>query len=659
MSNPNISYRPEIDGLRAIAVLSVIFYHAGFSYFPGGFAGVDIFFVISGYLITSIISREISSNSFSFYKFYERRARRILPALFFVVAACLPLAWLLMLPDQFKEFGKSIISVSLFSSNIFFWSSTDYFSPDSESNPLLHTWSLGVEEQFYILFPVLMVATAGKLIKYRSIALLSIIAASLALSEYMWRNYPSANFYLLPTRAWELLSGSIIAISTSQNRTKITIHPVFYETLSALGLLMILISMTLLDSSTPFPSIYSILPVVGCILVIVFAKSNTIAGKILSFRPLVYIGLLSYSAYLWHQPAFAFFRMHFYEATTKHYVAIIIIVFAMSYLTYKFIESPFRRRSTGGAHRPLVASVVVLSIAAAIGSSIILKDGFESRFDDSLLALRAKYKNYKTGIWGNPCFVGSWSDDKGEFSPKCFAPNDGRPKLYVIGDSHAAAIAPGLAKASSSKYGFSQFTITGCLPIIDLGIDAPNRCRNLNEKRFSAISEGSKDKVVLHARWPADGLESGGDIERSLLKTISFLSEKVDKKNISIIGCLPTWQPTLTEYLISRRLYDEDAMPAYVENIDKENTQRCNENLSKISSETGINFINPRDTLCKDNKCLAKIDNKTGSTDRFELTTFDYGHLTTSASIILGEIYFSKISSIGVRSEESTIHASR
>ncbi len=298
-----MEYRREIDGLRAVAVLPVILFHAGFSWFAGGYVGVDIFFVISGYLITTIIINDIENGRFSIAKFYERRARRILPALFFVLICCIPFAWMWMVPSQFKDFSQALVAITFFSSNILFWRKEDYFAPAAEENPLLHTWSLGVEEQFYIFFPILLIMLwrFGRQPVFYVVCLLSLI--SFLLSEWGWRNNPEANFYLLPTRAWELGIGAICAFILNGRPVKSN------QFLSLTGLVLIIYSIFAFDESLPFPSAYALLPVLGAALIIIYGSSSTFTAKILSMKWLVGIGLVSFSAYLWHQPLLAFARI--------------------------------------------------------------------------------------------------------------------------------------------------------------------------------------------------------------------------------------------------------------------------------------------------------------------------------------------------------------
>ena len=334
-----MQYRPEIDGLRALAVLPVILFHAGFQVFAGGYIGVDVFFVISGYLITSILLADIEGGEFSLAKFYERRARRILPALIFVLLACIPFAWAWMLPGQLQDFSAALLAVSLFGSNIWFWQHSGYFDSAAEENPLLHTWSLAVEEQYYLLFPIFLLLAwrfgRGKLVWL----MLALALLSLLLSEWGWRNAPSANFYLAPSRAWELLAGSITAYWVRNYGLRES------NALSAVGLMGILIPIFFYDHTLPFPGLLALPPVIGTALICLSAGPTTITARVLSLRWLVAIGLISYSAYLWHQPLFAFARIKLVDPSMLVMSTLSIVALVMAYLSWRFVEQPFRANS--------------------------------------------------------------------------------------------------------------------------------------------------------------------------------------------------------------------------------------------------------------------------------------------------------------------------
>jgi len=377
-----MEYRREIDGLRAFPVLPVILFHAGFPAFSGGFVGVDVFFVISGYLITSIILTEMQAGTFTIIGFYERRVRRILPALFFVMFACLPFAWLWMLPDDIKDFSKSLVAVSVFASNILFWRQSGYFETAVEVKPLLHTWSLAVEEQYYLLFPIFLLLTwrFGK--RWIVGILIAVAIISLALAQWGSSNRPAATFFLLPTRGWELLIGVLIAFYLFGKRAEIkeaeNNRP--NEAVSLIGLLLITYAVFAFNKSTPFPSIYAVIPTIGTALVILFAHPQTLVGNLLGSKGLVNIGLISYSAYLWHQPLFAFAR-HRSDGEQSATLLLVLscIALVLAYVSCKYIEKPFRNRGHINRRTLFVLSLIASASLIAVGAYGYYKDGFIDR----------------------------------------------------------------------------------------------------------------------------------------------------------------------------------------------------------------------------------------------------------------------------------------
>ncbi|MDB9790393.1 acyltransferase [Gammaproteobacteria bacterium] len=358
-----MKYRAEIDGLRALAVLPVIFFHAGFELFSGGFVGVDVFFVISGYLITTILIEDIENKRFSIVNFYERRARRILPALFFVMLFCVPFAWILLSDASLDNFGNGLMGVSLFLSNVVFWTQQGYFDESAELNPILHTWSLAVEEQYYVLFPIFLILAwrFGKNRVFWMIVVMAVI--SLVLSEWGWRNKAVANFYLAPTRAWELFAGSIAAFIVHKQGVQKN------NFLSLLGLAAIIFSIFVYDESTPFPSVYALMPVLGVVLLVLYAAKETLAAKFLSAKVFVSIGLISYSAYLWHQPVFAFFRIYTNQISLHWLLALVLIIttFLLSYVSWRIVEKPFRNRNFINKFLLFTLSLMALMSLFAIG----------------------------------------------------------------------------------------------------------------------------------------------------------------------------------------------------------------------------------------------------------------------------------------------------
>jgi peptidoglycan/LPS O-acetylase OafA/YrhL len=473
-------YRREIDGLRAIAVLPVVFFHAGFAGFRGGFVGVDVFFVISGYLITSLILSERERGTFSLVHFYERRARRILPALIAVAAACIPCALAWLSPNELVDFGKSLIAVALFASNLFFWLESDYFDAAADLKPLLHTWSLAVEEQYYVLFPVLM-GLAWPLGRRRILAVLTGVALfSLALAHWGAYRWPDANFYLLPTRAWELAIGATLAFRAASSMLPDSARGIAWkEALSAGGLVLICAAVVLFDPETPLPSLYSLVPTVGASLVILFAVPATWAGRLLGARPLVAIGLVSYSAYLWHQPLFAFARHRSLdEPSTLVFMVLAACAFVLAGLTWKYVEQPFRQRDRIGRRSVFGLAAVASTVLVVVGAIGVAHNGFVDRYpagDQRIVQQLASGRSYVIARF-----------DSLRRAPFNLA--DPRPKVVIIGDSYAQDLVNALYEGGLAD----AFQLTTH--------DIPVRCGNLYVHRSFQHHIAPKDRASCQRR---------------------------------------------------------------------------------------------------------------------------------------------------------------
>ena len=453
-----MQYRREIDGLRAVAVIPVVLFHAGFGIFGGGYVGVDVFFVISGYLITSILIAELERGDFSIIRFYERRARRILPALFFVMLVCVPFAWIWMAPSQLEDFGRSLVAVSLFASNILFWRESDYFAPAAEEKPLLHTWSLAVEEQYYMFFPLLLLL-AWRFGRSRVFYLIAAIAAaSLLLCEWGWREVPVATFYLAPTRAWELLAGSLCAFLQFGKEQK---HD---DLLAALGLGLIVFAIFVFDAATPFPSLYALVPVGGTALIILFAANGTWTARLLSNRSLVGIGLISYSLYLWHQPLFAFARIYsVHKPSQALMLCLALLSLVLSYLTWQYIEKPFRRkqrRSLPAASSMLTASAAAMILFLGAGVVTDAADGFyELKSTDRQLLLM---RSATASPMRDDCHISDPNVEEPSVSCEYFSRN---VKFATFGDSHAVELAYALAeRLRGYDLGMRHLSLSECAP---------------------------------------------------------------------------------------------------------------------------------------------------------------------------------------------------
>lgn len=378
-------YRPEIDGLRAIAVLGVLLFHANLGV-PGGYVGVDVFFVISGYLITGIILRAQEKNSFSLLEFWERRIRRIFPALTAMLLATLAVGCYILLPDDLEEFGQSAIAQTLFVANIFFWRDTGYFAGPAELKPLLHTWSLAVEEQFYFFLPVLLIVLKNQSRQRVFNILLLGTIVSFVISAYGAFNHSGATFFLLPTRAWELSFGCLLAAAPWKAKSR----PKRDRLMAVSGLLGILGSMFLFDSKTPFPGLAALPSVAGTTAVIYATNStrNCAVGRLLSIKPLVFVGLISYSLYLWHWPVIVYLKYATEEITTANLSLALIVIALLAVLSWRFIERPFRERTfLGSTKAVLLSSCGVSFVLISLASFLIYSEGLKNRFPEYASAL--------------------------------------------------------------------------------------------------------------------------------------------------------------------------------------------------------------------------------------------------------------------------------
>lgn len=599
-----MKYRREIDGLRALAVLPVILFHAGFEMFSGGFVGVDVFFVISGYLITAMLIEDIEKQRFSIANFYERRARRLLPALFCVLLVCIPFAWMWMTPQELKVFSQSLVAVSVFISNIFFWRQSDYFDPIAEGNPLLHTWSLAVEEQFYLLFPIFLILSwrFGKKVVFGLI--LFLVAISLGLSEWGWRNSATANFYLAPTRAWELFAGSVAALIAHSRGTKRS------DPLAFSGLLAIIFAIFWYDESTPFPSAYALVPVIGVVLLILYADEETCAAKLLSMPAFVGVGLVSYSAYLWHQPLVAFLQMRAMQEPSQVIMMFLVIgSLVLGYLSWKYVEQPFRDKAKFERMKVFAGAVAGTVLFISIGFIGNRYEGFPERMEHHQLEILQweQYRpevQYREGV----CFLRK-EQTYNDYGNECTA---GDAELLVWGDSHAAALASGLRHIAP----VDQLTASACPPILNRNFASRPNCKDNNAFIEETIALKKYTSVILHANWKN---RSAKDID-SLVSTILRL-KYLGVNNIYVVGGVPQYFPSLPRRLlltgkeiskIDQVRYPQDD----IRSVD-------NAIYSKILNTDAI-FLSLNDILCRENNCRA-----THKHDGIIYPiAWDYGHLT-------------------------------
>ena len=529
-------YRSEIDGLRTIAVLSVIIYHAQFTifghhFFKGGFVGVDIFFVISGYLISRILLSELfEKGRISFLKFYERRARRILPILFTVFIASFPFAYKYLLPNQFIEYAQSILSATFFSSNIFFYfTNTQYGAEDSLLQPFLHTWSLGVEEQFYILFPIVLLL-AYKFAKNHLVTIIAVlILISLQYADWQSAKNTQLNFFMLTSRLWELGIGSLLAFyELKYGRVK---NELLNQTMPLLGLFLIAHSIVFFNNQTPHPSLITLLPTLGTALIILYSLNKTdLVGKVLSWKPIVGIGLISYSMYLWHYPIFAFARISNIEGI--HNIEKILLILAtiiLSIISYYLIEKPFRNVGLISKKKLIITLSTLCILIISISSYFFLIPTIkEEPKIDKLMRERSEYRYEICGLANENC--------------------KNKKNILLVGDSMVMDALNAIISISPVNFEFN--TLGGCPPTKNVKILAAHpkkeECIALNEKRFNQDLT-KYDGIVIINRY--------GWFKPQLLEEyLQFLNDS-QIKNVLLFGDGLSYKKNYTD-LLQKKEYE-------------------------------------------------------------------------------------------------------
>ncbi len=629
-----LKYRPEIDGLRTIAVFSVILYHAefiilGINPFKGGFLGVDVFFVISGYLITSLILREMQDDNFSLVRFYERRARRILPALFTVIAFSLPFAWVFMLPKAMKEYSGSVLSALLFSSNFWFWKEVSYTAEPSVLKPFLHTWSVSAEEQFYVIFPVVLIIvwkfSRNKLVP---VFVLGFIL-SLLLAHYGSLKFRDASFYLLPTRGWELLAGAILAkLELDKGRSS---HPFLDYTMPALGLLLILVSVVSFNDQMNLPSFMTGWPVLGTMLIIWFTKRGELVTNVLSSRLFVAVGLISYSLYLWHFPIFAFARIKSSSPSSDwDKVEHIALSLLMATITFFLIEKPTRTVQAISHRQFITATSTAFVILMASSGYVYYKNGIESRFPNLSALINLNY-DFNDAFRTGTCFLVSAdldTDAEPDFSScEVLQESDDKPNLLLWGDSFSAHLFSGYNVAFGKDYNIIQRSITSCLPIKNFG---NKNCQKANNFIIDEISKLKPDKVVLAGAWHSYDW-------RLIHATIQYL-QNLGIEDIDLVGVPPVWEGSLSKQLVRfMETHLNDQIPARLKNGLLEKPFVNDKEMREFSSQYGVEYLSPINILCNEGGCLTKVGSSPSA-----ITAWDTVHLTELASEYVVSRFISK-----------------
>jgi len=612
-----MKYRPDIDALRGIAVLSVILFHIGFSQFSGGFIGVDIFFVISGYVIAKSIEEDLNHDKFSIWKFYNKRIRRIFPALFVTFLVTYIGACFFLLPHLFEKFSASLISSSLFVSNMYFWKDSGYFSNDALTRPLLHTWSLSVEEQYYIFFPILAYAIFHYFKKRWLTFLVPIFIGSLALSIYATTVTPTANFFLLPTRTWELLTGALLAFRSPPVVTKQWLK----ELLSLGGVAMIIYALFAFEEDTPFPGINALYPCLGAALIIYAGQSSAKSYilNIISNKLLVWVGVISYSLYLVHWPVTVFFYLTALDKPTLAQAFMILAgILVLAYLSWRYVEQPFRKIDPSPKSKKLIyMGLIGMAVACCAGTIGLMNKGFPSRFPDF------KYEEIDTNnIFGfSTCFFDTNPTKSKWDYQKCTVINHGDNKALLWGDSFAAHYVPGIIKNQSDiPYTIIQYSAAGCPPILSYYSFANKACTTFNAGVIDVIKEHDIKTVVLSARW--NNVKNRG--LDGLTETIATLKDM--GLNVYVIGQSPEFSidVQILNYMKSAKIdHGTDKWKIHL-------SSEINDHIKSLIGDTP--FIDPLPYVCEGNSCAYRKDG--------ELLYKDYGHYSDQGSDMAVKLYF-------------------
>ncbi len=627
-----IKYRPEIDGLRAIAVAAVVFYHAkitlfGAETFQGGFIGVDIFFVVSGYLITSIILKElITTGKFSFKYFYERRIRRLIPAFLLVTLATVPLGWVFLMPGNFLDFANSVLYALGFSSNFYFYSGLEYNTDIGLSKPFLHTWSLSVEEQYYIFFPIILLLVFKYFKKYLGLIFISGFVLSLALADFGSRIYPKLNFYMLPTRGWELIAGSLLAyyeIKKGYRNGK----RVYNLILPILGIVLIIHSIFFFNDEMLHPSLYTLSPILGVCLIIWYANKNDIVTKVLSSKFLVGIGLISYSLYLWHYPIINFLEIKYFYFDNKLKIISITVSLILSILSYYYIEKVFRNK---------VAFKFVFKIIAIIYFFVFIILSFSIHNNQKI----NRFKKFEYHSFLN--------FEKYEKEKKLFEENynynkfDERKNIFIVGNSYAKDLLNvfNFNKELSNKYYFYTPSSRNYKKLGNYQLTCFEKflkenntfCENKNYTNHLNKQYLKSDYIIFAVKGPSRYLERFLEINNQLKKDGKKFVVYLDDVRGKFINNMNS----LDRFVFINKRIPNDQEVKYLERQFYKNSKLENKNkLQKIKEmfkKNKINYILRSEIYCDDSRKICKL-----ITTKNKKIYSDSGHLTNAGALFFSD----------------------
>lgn len=628
-SSDHLNYRPDIDGLRAIAVLFVVGFHALPKWISGGFIGVDIFFVISGFLISTIIYKKLAAGKFSYLEFYKKRIRRIFPALIVVIYTFIILGWFLLLSDEYLALGKHTIAAVSFISNFIFWSESGYFDVTAEAKPFLHLWSLAVEEQFYFLWPIFLVLAWKR--KHLLIIISLLCFLSFILNVYLVDVDPTAAFYSPASRFWELMVGSVLALVMLR---RVLFFERFGNYLSAIGLCFLVLSYILINKQTSFPGWWALLPTIGTAFILASGAKSWVNRRLLSNKILTWIGGISYSLYLWHWPLLSLAYLANDYAPLSSVTKLLLVLFAvfLSWLTTLKIERPIRFQNALQTSY-LVGLFFLIGLFAAI---IYANDGFLNRNinkDNEKNFINSYAKLHKFGLskdYKENCDFYDWATgkNKGSIDEECTKHTVNKPLYLLWGDSHAQALSYGFKEAVGATIDLSQIATSGCKPELHTSKNnGANKAACIDSNKFAVqfIKDKRPQKVYV-AQASEHELTDWEEISKFV---------KANNGELILIGPVPQWRPSLPA-LIAKEL---PTLPSnFKTGLDLE-IIKTDALLIEKNIAGNYQYISLINSLCNEMGCLSTIDNG----NKYNLLVLDYGHLTPSGSAyVANKIIFNR-----------------